>query len=244
MPLNIPGLLVPFQLLWNPRLVVPHVVVKDIRQIDFLALRKAGYRGAVFDKDNCLTVPYKDHVVPELQNTWTKCRDAFGEGNVLIVSNSAGTRFDAGEIQAESVSHHLSVPVLRHNTLKPSYSCISSVRQYFSSLRAPIPDEELIVVGDRVFTDVVMANRMARRTPSPTESRCGPLAIWTRGVWKKESMAMRWCEKRLVDIVNRWTSGGHATASAAKWQLTEDRSEMAPVDRWYTLAKIRSVFRK
>ena len=27
---------------------------KDIRQLDFLALREAGYRGAVFDKDNCL----------------------------------------------------------------------------------------------------------------------------------------------------------------------------------------------
>jgi predicted HAD superfamily phosphohydrolase YqeG len=26
----------------------------DIRQIDFSALRNAGYKGAVFDKDNCL----------------------------------------------------------------------------------------------------------------------------------------------------------------------------------------------
>lgn len=27
---------------------------KDIRQLDFPELRRAGYRGAVFDKDNCL----------------------------------------------------------------------------------------------------------------------------------------------------------------------------------------------
>ena len=27
MPLNIPGLLAPFQLLWNPRIVLPHVIV-------------------------------------------------------------------------------------------------------------------------------------------------------------------------------------------------------------------------
>lgn len=56
---------------------------KDIRYLDFAALRKAGYRGAVFDKDNCLvrykplimtfaessgqTVPYQDTLVPELQ---------------------------------------------------------------------------------------------------------------------------------------------------------------------------------
>ena len=75
MPLNIPGTLVPLHLLINPRLVLPSVVVKgqcssghfpcpthraeddlqeDIRQLNFAELRKAGYKGAVFDKDNCL----------------------------------------------------------------------------------------------------------------------------------------------------------------------------------------------
>ena len=27
MPLNIPGMLAPFQLVWNPRIVLPHVMV-------------------------------------------------------------------------------------------------------------------------------------------------------------------------------------------------------------------------
>ncbi|EGN92760.1 hypothetical protein SERLA73DRAFT_65290 [Serpula lacrymans var. lacrymans S7.3] len=194
MPVNIPGILVPFHLLFNPRLVIPHVVVKDIRQIDFIALRKAGYRGAVFDKDNCLTVPYEDELVPELQDAWKECRSVFGQGNVLI---------------AESVSHHLSVPVLRHASLKPSYACISRVRGYFSSLRVPVRDEELVVVGDRIFTDVVMGNRMGRGGGGVggAEKETGPLAIWTRGVWKRESMAMRWLEKGLVDAVGRWTGG-------------------------------------
>ena len=58
---------------------------EDIRQIDFLALKLAGYRGAVFDKDNCLvlakcifrarfmahnpeqTLPHRDTIIPELQ---------------------------------------------------------------------------------------------------------------------------------------------------------------------------------
>lgn len=30
---------------------------EDIRQLDFAALKRAGYRGAVFDKDNCLVKP-------------------------------------------------------------------------------------------------------------------------------------------------------------------------------------------
>jgi phosphatidylglycerophosphatase GEP4 len=71
MPLNIPGTLVPFQLLWRPRIIVPDLLVKglcmwyfreryltgfrkDIRRLDFAALKRAGYQGAIFDKDNCI----------------------------------------------------------------------------------------------------------------------------------------------------------------------------------------------
>ncbi|KAG6920038.1 hypothetical protein DXG01_010106 [Tephrocybe rancida] len=229
MPINIPGLLVPFQLLFCPRLVLPSIVVKDIRHIDFAALKAAGYRGAIFDKDNCITHPHKDTIVPEVQHAWDECRKTFGDGNILIVSNSAGTSLDPGGIQCESVSYNTGVPVLRHKSFKPAYSCITVVRGYFSSLRFPIRDEELIVVGDRIFTDVIMANRMRQWKDSPGLLRMaftcgyedggavgkerdashdrprGPLSIWTTGVWQRESMGMRWCEQKLVQAVYRWT---------------------------------------
>ncbi|KAH0829104.1 hypothetical protein J3R83DRAFT_2570 [Lanmaoa asiatica] len=202
MPLNIPGLLAPFQLIWNPRFALPHVIVPDIRQLDFLALRKAGYRGAVFDKDNCLTIPYKDSLVPQLEDAWKECRAVFGEGAVLIVSNSAGTKHDTGQVQAESVSHHLSVPVLRHNSPKPAYSCIKSIRTYFSTLRDPIKDEELVIVGDRIFTDVVMAKRM-RRHPKHRSGEEGK--SWNvRDRWRY-GRAESGKGRRVVDMVARWT---------------------------------------
>ncbi|KAJ3514484.1 hypothetical protein NLJ89_g2347 [Agrocybe chaxingu] len=201
---------------------------EDIRQIDFLSLKKAGYRGAVFDKDNCLTLPHRDVLVPELQDAWKSCRDTFGEGNVLIVSNSAGTYLDAGGIQSESVTHHLGVPVLFHKSFKPSYSCITAIRTYFSSIPDPIYDHELVVVGDRVFTDVVLANRMRMQSgsrrglargvdekerfstseigPQQLMGPSGPLAIWTTGVWEKESMLMRCLERSLVKAVERWST--------------------------------------
>ncbi|KAF7362327.1 hypothetical protein MVEN_00579300 [Mycena venus] len=230
MPLNLPGLLVPFQLLFNPRIILPNLVVKDIRHLDFRALKEAGYCGAVFDKDNCLTLPHKDELVPELRDAWDECRDAFGEGNVLIVSNSAGSNSDTGGIQAESVKRSLRAPVLFHSTPKPGYSCIKAIQRYFSSLRTPVRPEQLIVVGDRVFTDVVLANRLRNlergsgliyqcfrcgferggtigtendATSSHKSIENGPLAIWTTGVWKREATFMRWCEKKLVDIIQR-----------------------------------------
>jgi len=230
--LNVPGLLVPFQLLIYPRLVVPALVVKDIRHIDFPALKLAGYRGAVFDKDNCLTLPHRDTLIPELQKSWEICRETFGQGNVLIVSNSAGTWLDAGGIQSESVTHHLKVPVLCHKAFKPAYSCITAIRSYFSSLQSPILDHELIIVGDRIFTDVLIANRMRMQSirkqqtllgsslastsekvekaaiveAPKRESTAGPLAIWTTGIWERETMPMRWMERSLVSTVERWST--------------------------------------
>lgn len=121
--------------------------------------------------------------------------------------------------QAESVTHHLAVPVLQHKSFKPAYSCISAIRTYFTSLRSPILDHELIVVGDRIFTDIVMANRM--RIPNSTQrtfstsgerdalesgSSDRPLAIWTTGVWHRESMLMRWMERQLVQSVHKWST--------------------------------------
>ena len=119
------------------------------------------------------------------------------------------------------MGHHLGVPVLLHKSLKPSYFCISAIRVYFSSLETPLRDDELFIVGDRIFTDVVLANRMKRSRIWPLRAGSevsqahrqsigsgyvprGPLSIWTTGLWKKESMGMRWMERKVVDLVERW----------------------------------------
>ncbi|KAG8963176.1 hypothetical protein FRC03_003323 [Tulasnella sp. 419] len=51
---NLSGTLNVFRALAFPRLIVPSIQVKTIQGIDFRALKEAGYRGAIFDKDNCL----------------------------------------------------------------------------------------------------------------------------------------------------------------------------------------------
>ena len=123
------------------------------------------------------------------------------------------------------MNYHLRAPVLFHESFKPAYSCITAIRSYFSSLPSPIRDRELIIVGDRIFTDVVLANRMRlqnrpqkgllRSTLSrdfekdgafTAENKSfgdaiGPLSVWTTGVWERESMTMRWLEHGLVKLV-------------------------------------------
>lgn len=135
------------------------------------------------------------------------------------------------------MSYYLSVPVLRHKVFKPSYSCISAVRTYFSSLPAPVGSDELVVVGDRLFTDIVLANRMVRRVPvSPEDSsaekktddtaviatavtskkRVGPLSVWTSGVWEKESMLMRALEKGVLKGIQRYIAADNGLHSPAE----------------------------
>ena len=89
-------------------------------------------------------------------------------------------------------------------------------------MRTPVADHELVIVGDRIFTDIVMANRMYSRskrtvvadppsaateksTEETVQSARGPLAIWTTGVWQRESMLMRWLERQLVNSVEKWS---------------------------------------
>ncbi|PCH35790.1 hypothetical protein WOLCODRAFT_145959 [Wolfiporia cocos MD-104 SS10] len=244
MPLNIPGALVPLHLLVNPRLILPSIAVTAC--------------GAVFDKDNCLTIPHRDGLVRELTECWKECCETFGEGNVLAVSNSAGSHLDAGEIQAEAVSHALSVPVLRHASPKPSYACIVSIRAYFASLPAPVRDAELIVVGDRLMTDVVLANRMARYRSSSTPhrnaasepenegkenglaGRTGLLAVWTTSIWKREGLVVRAIEQGILRGVKRWIAhnGDQPTRELSRRTRPEGgHTKEGILGRW--LGKIR-----
>lgn len=74
----------------EPRLALPHVSVQDIRWLDWGELRRAGFRGVVFDKDNTLTAPYAPALWPPLAAAFDQCRAAFPPGALAIYSNSAG----------------------------------------------------------------------------------------------------------------------------------------------------------
>ena len=46
----------------NETLAMPHLSVPDIRWVDWQAVRRAGFEGAAFDKDNTLTLPFLEEV--------------------------------------------------------------------------------------------------------------------------------------------------------------------------------------
>lgn len=91
-------------------------------------------------------------------------------------------------------------------------------------------DDELVIIGDRIFTDVVMANRM-----KSGDNGGGPLAIWTSGVWTKEAMGTRWIEKKLVEVVKKHTNGENQhTTHFLKPRTLEKSCEEGPAPQAYS----------
>ena len=137
-----------------------------------------------------------------------------------------------------------------------------------------IAPHELIVIGDRIFTDVVLAQRLVhartarlRLTFSQQGSSLGgagvgpgasvreggepmraPLAVWTTGVW------MRWAEKWLVHLVERWVQGVRECRDVLEEQFVKrvldngDNAEKSAGRAWFSwvkgaLPKLRCCFK-
>lgn len=87
---NLEGISGAFGIIVKDRhLVVPHIAVPDIRYIDWVELKRKGFQGVVFDKDNTLTVPYSFTISKPLRFSVEECKSVFGT-NIAVFSNSAG----------------------------------------------------------------------------------------------------------------------------------------------------------
>ncbi|KAI8977621.1 mitochondrial PGP phosphatase-domain-containing protein [Mycotypha africana] len=188
---NFSGILNTFRVLCNPSLAMPHLIVDDIRQINFTNLKKYGNIKAIgFDKDNCLTAPYASDIHPSLKGAWQNCLTAFTKDKIIIVSNSAGTNDDTDYKEASNVEKSLGVSVLRHKDKKPAGG--HSLYQHFR----PIEPHQTAFVGDRILTDVVFGNRN------------GNLTIWTSKIItergdNKAALVLRRMEHYLIRFLQQ-----------------------------------------
>lgn len=132
--------------------MLPHATVHDLCALDFPRLRHAGFVGVVLDKDNTLTAPYADEVEASLVPALKAARNAFGPNGVVVLSNSAGTPDDTGFAAATALEGSLGLPVLRRRHKKPRG--FESVRAHFGGCEP----NALIMVGDRLLTDVTFGN--------------------------------------------------------------------------------------
>jgi phosphatidylglycerophosphatase GEP4 len=184
--MNLSGTVNVFRLLVNPSLCLPHHTISTFDKLPIplsAAFRsKDGeknpdIRAVVLDKDNCFAIPKRNEIYPAYKSKFEELRAAYPGSKLLIVSNSSGTTSDKGYAEAELLEQNTGVTVLRHATRKPG--CHGEIMSYFRSQ----PDSgvtspaQVAIVGDRLFTDAMMANMM------------GSYALWVKyGVVEDHSL--------------------------------------------------------
>ncbi|KAG7345770.1 HAD phosphatase family IIIA protein [Nitzschia inconspicua] len=151
--LNTKALVTLASVIRRPSLMVPHVSVDNISEINYEAMKEhAGIRAVIFDKDNTLTAPYAMDLHPLAVSGLEHAKRVFGVENVAIMSNSAGTRDDPEYKDAQQIETALGIAVIRHEEKKPGG--LQEVLSHFQMDDAA----SLCMVGDRLLTDVVFGN--------------------------------------------------------------------------------------
>ncbi|KAK9240130.1 mitochondrial PGP phosphatase [Lipomyces kononenkoae] len=168
---NLSATLNVFHLLTQPQSLIPALRVPTFADLPIplsqALTTKSGsrpdIRALVLDKDNCFAAPDTSVIYPAYKDHFKLLREAYPGDKILIVSNTAGTRSMDPEFRlADALERETGVRVLRHNAKKPDPECIDEIMQYF--LRSPSADvqkpSQIAVIGDRILTDIAMANRM------------------------------------------------------------------------------------
>lgn len=145
--LNLPALQILTQIFKCPSLLLPHFHVQNITEINFNYLKKCGFKNVVFDKDNTITKPYSDNFwSTEIQEAITKrAMGTFGKGNVAIFSNTLGYVDNTIEFQG--------IKIIQHQKIQKPKG-IEEVKSHFNNSNS----KDILMVGDRYFTDIVFGN--------------------------------------------------------------------------------------
>jgi uncharacterized protein len=125
--------------------LLPDLHVNSIYDIDMEALKKRGIKGIITDLDNTLIEWDRPQATPKLAQ-WQKKVEEDGL-KVTVVSNNKGKRVQA-------FSEPLGIPFI-HNARKPFHTSFKRAKEMMG-----LQAEEVVVIGDQLFTDVLGGNRL------------------------------------------------------------------------------------
>lgn len=190
--MNISGVVNSLRVLYNPALFVPNLTVSKFNQIPLPipSFTNKPVSLVIIDKDNCFAKPHSNIVFPEYEAFWANLKSQYPNNKLLIVSNTAGSDQDIGNRQARLLEHSTGVKVFKHTMRKPG--CHVEIVEYAKSLGIKDPGQ-IVVIGDRLMTDVVMANIM------------GANSIWVRDGVVDARGPLTTIEKVFYDTIgHRW----------------------------------------
>ncbi|RXT15496.1 YqeG family HAD IIIA-type phosphatase [Ammoniphilus sp. CFH 90114] len=160
--------------------LLPDLHVYSIYDIDLQALKKRGIKGIVTDLDNTLIEWDRPNATPKLMEWLNHLKE---EGfQVIVVSNN-------NRIRVSAFADPLGIPYI-HAAKKPTRTPFQDAMR-----RLDLSPEEIVVIGDQMFTDVLGGNRLGLYTilVVPVAQTDG---FFTRFNRQLERIALSWMRKK------------------------------------------------
>ena len=135
----------------QPTLCVPHWRVPSLAHIDWQQLRAQGIQAVVLDKDNTLAAPYGSTLFsPSLRSALHEAQDTFGSQRVALFSNTLGF--------VDSTRQWEGVAIVQHPHAQKPEGLIEVLDHFHETTGTPIEPHTVVMIGDRLLTDVVFGN--------------------------------------------------------------------------------------
>lgn len=177
----------------DPASLLPHATIPNLIYLPIPVAsglptlpngKKPTIRALVLDKDNTLCPPETSKLHPAYLSKLEKLRESpefsHNKASILIVSNTAGsTSAEKHEEEAIYLEKELGIPVLRQHTDRKKPLCGPDVLAYFKEHGVTDNPAEIVFVGDRLATDVVLAREV------------GSWSYWCRDGWRNPEMPGR-----------------------------------------------------
>lgn len=146
---NLPAIQILGHVLKSPSLLIPHFHVQTVADIDTKNLKSYGFKYIVLDKDNTISAPYSKQLFSkEIENWKMEAMNTFGKENVAIFSNSLGF--------VDNTASFEGINIIQHQKIQKPKGIIE-VKNHFGN-SSTIDSKDIIMVGDRYFTDIVFGN--------------------------------------------------------------------------------------
>lgn len=125
-------------------ILYPDIYLNNVKEITYELLQKNNIKGLILDVDNTLIDYYKN--MPEGVQEW--CEDLQTKGIKFCIASNSNKKE-----KVKGVANKLGIPYIFF-AKKPLKMGLKKAKNIMN-----LPREEVAVVGDQIFTDVLGANR-------------------------------------------------------------------------------------
>jgi len=160
--INIQGVLKTLKYLTKIKALKPDIKVNHIKDLDLKKLKiENNIKYIVFDKDNTIAL-HKKNEIPneEIKIILKNFSNIFGEENLAILSNTAGSANDKNFADLNLIEKNFGIKVIKHKYKKPSVEFEIFNHFKLEGELSDVDKRSICCIGDRLFTDVIMGKEI------------------------------------------------------------------------------------